>query len=68
MIRGCCPICSKQFEVVSLDELPSFPFCSERCRMVDLGRWIDGAYVVPGVEGHAPSKEEGMIEADDEGE
>ena len=25
-----------------------FPFCSERCRLVDLGRWLDGEYRIPG--------------------
>jgi endogenous inhibitor of DNA gyrase (YacG/DUF329 family) len=48
MIRGKCPICGKTFEIEKLDALPSFPFCSDRCRMVDLGRWIDGAYAIPG--------------------
>ena len=24
------------------------PFCSERCKLLDLGRWIDGEYRVPG--------------------
>jgi hypothetical protein len=24
-----------------------FPFCSERCRWVDLGRWLEGDYRVP---------------------
>ena len=24
------------------------PFCSERCRMVDLGRWLNGNYQVAG--------------------
>ncbi len=47
MIRGRCPVCTKTFEIASLDDLPSFPFCSERCRLVDLGRWIDGAYAIP---------------------
>jgi len=23
------------------------PFCSERCRTIDLGRWASGAYVIP---------------------
>ena len=50
MIRGKCPTCGKGFEVATLDDLPSFPFCTERCRLVDLGRWIDGAYAVPGPE------------------
>ncbi|MBX6316553.1 MAG: DNA gyrase inhibitor YacG, partial [Isosphaeraceae bacterium] len=50
MIRGRCPICGKSFEVAKLGDLPSFPFCSERCRLIDLGRWIDGSYVIPGPE------------------
>ena len=24
------------------------PFCSERCKLQDLARWVDGAYTVPG--------------------
>ncbi len=48
MIQGRCPICGKSFAIRTLDELPTFPFCSERCRLVDLGRWIDGSYVIPG--------------------
>ena len=26
----------------------TWPFCSERCRQVDLNRWLSGAYVIPG--------------------
>lgn len=26
---------------------PYFPFCSKRCRLVDLGAWLDGDYRVP---------------------
>ena len=47
MIRGKCPTCGKAYEVAKLDDLKSFPFCSDRCRLVDLGRWIDGAYAIP---------------------
>jgi len=47
MIKGRCPTCSLCFEVASIDDLPTFPFCSERCRLVDLGRWFDGTYTVP---------------------
>jgi endogenous inhibitor of DNA gyrase (YacG/DUF329 family) len=25
---------------------PEFPFCSERCRLIDLGKWASGAYVI----------------------
>jgi endogenous inhibitor of DNA gyrase (YacG/DUF329 family) len=54
MITGKCPICSKPYEVEAVSDLPTFPFCSERCRLVDLGRWIDGAYAIPGPEVPAP--------------
>ena len=50
MIRGRCPICGTAFEVATIGDLPTFPFCSERCRLVDLGRWIDGSYAIPGEE------------------
>jgi len=36
-----CPICGKPAAAKSR------PFCSERCRMVDLGRWFTGSYRVP---------------------
>jgi len=37
-----CPTCR---EVVLKSE-PEFPFCSERCRLIDLGRWASGGYVI----------------------
>jgi endogenous inhibitor of DNA gyrase (YacG/DUF329 family) len=27
---------------------PDFPFCSSRCRLIDLGRWLGENYHVPG--------------------
>lgn len=41
-----CPICRRVVEIADLSELKSFPFCSDRCKLVDLGRWIDGDYAV----------------------
>jgi uncharacterized protein len=38
-----CPICKKK-EVALGD--PEFPFCSERCRTIDLGNWASGKYVI----------------------
>ncbi len=38
-----CPICKK--EVAPGD--PEYPFCSERCRLVDLGNWASGKYAIP---------------------
>ncbi len=37
-----CPTCRK----LVLREDPDFPFCSERCRLIDLGKWASGAYVI----------------------
>jgi endogenous inhibitor of DNA gyrase (YacG/DUF329 family) len=37
-----CPICKKS--VTSKDA--EFPFCSDRCRLTDLGKWASGAYVI----------------------
>jgi len=48
MIQGRCPTCSKSYQVKTLDDLPSFPFCSPRCRLIDFGRWIDGKHTIPG--------------------
>jgi uncharacterized protein len=37
-----CPICKK--EVRPGD--PNIPFCSERCRIIDLGNWASEKYVI----------------------
>ena len=42
-----CPICSKPVAAPAGDDRRAYPFCSDRCRDVDLGRWLDGAYQVP---------------------
>ncbi len=38
-----CPICRKAVAKSASE----FPFCSDRCRTVDLGKWASGAYVIP---------------------
>ena len=40
-----CPTCRKP--VKPREENPRFPFCSERCRMADLGRWLNEEYRIP---------------------
>jgi endogenous inhibitor of DNA gyrase (YacG/DUF329 family) len=37
-----CPTC----KALVLKNEPEFPFCSERCRLIDLGKWASGAYVI----------------------
>jgi endogenous inhibitor of DNA gyrase (YacG/DUF329 family) len=37
-----CPICAKE---VKIDD-PFMPFCSDRCRIIDLGNWASEKYVI----------------------
>ena len=37
-----CRTCRK----IGLRSDPEFPFCSERCRLIDLGKWASGGYVI----------------------
>jgi endogenous inhibitor of DNA gyrase (YacG/DUF329 family) len=37
-----CPICKKP---VALDN-PDLPFCGDRCRIIDLGKWASGEYKI----------------------
>lgn len=47
-----CPICGQRFES---EAAVAMPFCSERCRLLDLGRWLNEEQRLP-------------IEPEDEGE
>lgn len=38
-----CPVCGKTL-AGPLQEWPTFPFCSKKCRLIDLGRWLNGDY------------------------
>ena len=43
--KSICPVCKKPAD-------PKFrPFCSQRCRQVDLNRWLSESYRIPGTEG-----------------
>lgn len=39
-----CPVCDA---AIDLATVPTVPFCSDRCRQIDLGRWLDESYSVP---------------------
>ena len=58
-----CPQCSKKFIYDPKNEFR--PFCSERCKMIDLGHWFEGSYTVPSKE---PLSEEDLERALREGE
>jgi endogenous inhibitor of DNA gyrase (YacG/DUF329 family) len=40
-----CPTCDKAVAWISSSEYR--PFCSERCRLIDLGEWADGKRSIP---------------------
>ena len=46
--RGKCPQCGR--EVATLPANPWRPFCSERCRLIDLGAWLSERHAIPGEE------------------
>jgi endogenous inhibitor of DNA gyrase (YacG/DUF329 family) len=52
-----CPSC--RAKVKPERENGAFPFCSPRCRAVDLARWFTGSYRVPGAQAEVvPPKRE----------
>lgn len=53
-----CPTCGKPVDF----DAPHFPFCGERCKLVDLGKWFNQEYAIPaeedqGEEGTPPDAE-----------
>ena len=50
-----CPTCQKLF---IYGESPFRPFCSERCRMIDLGRWFKEEYTVAAVDQTPPPEDQ----------
>ncbi len=40
-----CPICAKEARPRTSNK--AFPFCTVRCKNVDLGKWLDGEYRIP---------------------
>ena len=57
MIKVRCPICDRVMQGQSAAEWPQFPFCSDRCRLIDLGRWLGETYRLPSESGgEAPAE------------
>jgi endogenous inhibitor of DNA gyrase (YacG/DUF329 family) len=40
-----CPTCGKPVAWVQSEKFR--PFCSERCKLIDLGEWASGGYAIP---------------------
>jgi endogenous inhibitor of DNA gyrase (YacG/DUF329 family) len=56
-----CPICDKGMDGQGPKEWPHWPFCSQRCRTIDLGRWLGGDYRIA-----TPAREEDLEDALDD--
>ncbi|HEY3920055.1 MAG TPA: DNA gyrase inhibitor YacG [Stellaceae bacterium] len=56
-----CPICGKPAAVKHR------PFCSHRCALIDLGRWLGGNYSVPAREGNDEEGDSPPTLEEDEG-
>jgi uncharacterized protein len=56
-VASTCPICRKPTDSTGNAD---FPFCSERCRLTDLGNWASGKYVIsePVIDESVPGQDE----------
>ncbi len=52
--QSACPVCKKK---TVWEENPFRPFCSERCRLIDLGKWASGEYRIAGEKKDIPDGE-----------
>ncbi len=51
-----CPICRKR---TTWENNAFKPFCSERCKMIDLGKWASEDYRIPGEKKSIPDADDG---------
>jgi len=58
-VRARCPRCGT---VIKWEGNDYRPFCSERCKLIDLGRWIDEEYRVIGEDSPSSKEEGGEVE------
>lgn len=58
-----CPVCNEPVEV---EKAAAAPFCSARCRMVDLGRWLGESYGLPRPTASAAADDEEGLDGGDE--
>jgi uncharacterized protein len=72
MMKARCPICGQGMPGPGPKEWPDWPFCSPRCKTIDLGRWLGESYRIatplreddlddapkPAVPSAAPDREE----------
>jgi endogenous inhibitor of DNA gyrase (YacG/DUF329 family) len=53
-VKIVCPICKNK---TTWEENPWRPFCSERCKLIDLGKWVSEEYKIEGREAKNEGRE-----------
>ncbi|MCV3766729.1 DNA gyrase inhibitor YacG [Rhizobium sp. TRM95796] len=56
-----CPECNRP------STRDCYPFCSERCRNLDLSRWLSGSYAIPVAEDESKAEDDYRLPRSDEG-
>lgn len=59
-MRITCPICKNE---TTWEENPWKPFCSERCKMIDLGKWVLEEYKIQGERAEGKDEESNNSES-----
>lgn len=54
MDHNTCPVCGAKMPG-NWAEYPDYPFCSKRCRLIDLGRWLGEGYRIVDPPGNGPA-------------
>jgi uncharacterized protein len=52
-MKNRCPKCNKIMDEATRQASLNgkfYPFCSNRCKLIDLGKWLDAGYKIPAVE------------------
>ena len=52
-MKSRCPVCNKVIDEATRQDSRDrkfYPFCSNRCKLIDLGKWLDGNYRIAAVE------------------
>jgi len=54
-----CPTCGNPVDYARRKEFPQFPFCSRRCKLIDLGKWLNEEYRIGDEEEEEEDTQEG---------
>ena len=58
MKRARCPTCKQRVETDPARRPQDYPFCSERCRLLDLSKWLRGEYSIQATVQRGAEKDE----------